>query len=188
MPSTRPSPSAKEDRPSLRQIFEAEQSPLLGFAISIVRRRAVAEEIVQEVFLQLHRHWDSVENPKAWLYRSIRNRSLDHLRRQKREVFSEDNAPGIEAPDDCRNDIPADAVQNLEAAGYLRLSMAELSDDDRQLVELKYFQDLKYREISEQTGLTVGNVGYRLHHILNRLADQLRQLGIDGASAVISDQ
>ncbi len=50
--------------------------------------------------------------------------------------------------------------------------MAELSDDDRQLVELKYFQDLKYREISEQTGLTVGNVGYRLHHILNRIANQ----------------
>lgn len=188
MPSSRPSPATKEGKPSLRQIFENEQSPLLGFAISIVRRRAVAEEIVQEVFLQLHHHWESVENPRAWLYRSIRNRSLDHIRKQKREIFSEDRAPGFEATDENRSDIPADAVQKLEAAGYLRLSMAELSDDDRQLVELKYFRNLKYREISEQTGLSVGNVGYRLHHILNRLADQLRQLGIDGASAVISDQ
>ena len=181
MPSSRPNPAAKEDKPSLRQVFETEQSPLLGFAISIVRRRAVAEEIVQEVFMQLHNHWASVENPKAWLYRSVRNRSLDHIRRQKREVFSEDNAPGIEAQD-VDGQLPDDAVQMFEATGYLRLQLAELSDQDRQLVELKYFEDLKYREISEQTGLTVGNVGYRLHHILNRLADQLRQLGVDGVA------
>lgn len=180
MPSSRPTQSTKADKPSLLEVFGSEQGPLLGFAISIVRRRAVAEEIVQEVFLQLHNHWDSVDNPKAWLYRSIRNRSFDHLRKDKREVFSADADPSFEAKDE-RGAIPGDEVQRLEAAGYLRLQLAELSEDDRQLVELKYFDDLKYREISERTGISVGNVGYRLHHILNRLADQLRQLGIDGA-------
>ncbi len=50
---------------------------------------------------------------------------------------------------------------------------------DRQLIHLKYFEDLKYRDISEQTGLTISNVGYRLHHILKRLASKLRPLGAD---------
>ncbi len=184
MPSSRSKESStKADKAGgILAVFETEQSPLLGFAISIVRRRAVAEEIVQEVFMQLHCHWDSVDNPKAWLYRSVRNRSYDHLRKDKREEFSEDGGPASEATTrEC--DLPAEVVQRLEAAGYLRLQIAELSEDDRELVELKYFQDLKYREISDRTGLTVGNVGYRLHHILSRLAEQLRQLGIDGITS-----
>ncbi len=45
---------------------------------------------------------------------------------------------------------------------------------------MKYFEELKYAEISERTGLSIGNVGYRLHHILKRLADKLRKLGIEG--------
>lgn len=182
MPSTRPAAPDEQEKPSLSAVFETEQGPLLGFAYSIVRRRAVAEEIVQEVFLQLHTHWDSVDNAKAWLYRSTRNRALDHLRRHKREVLidgSDDTHPNAT---DERARTPGEDVQRLEAAGYLRLQMAELSEDDRQLVQLKYFEDLKYREISERTGLSVGNVGYRLHHILNQLADKLRQLGIDGVT------
>ena len=54
-----------------------------------------------------------------------------------------------------------------------------LEEADRQLVHLKYFEDLKYREISTRTGLSIGNVGYRLHHILKQLAGKLRQFGIE---------
>ena len=57
--------------------------------------------------------------------------------------------------------------------------LEELDEADRQLVKLKYFSNLKYREISSETGLNVGNIGYRLHHILKELADKLRKLGFD---------
>ena len=70
----------------------------------------------------------------------------------------------------------------MEAAGTLRLILEELSEADRQLVNLKYFESLKYRDISERTGLSISNVGYRLHHILKELAQKLDQLGIDGIS------
>jgi RNA polymerase sigma factor (sigma-70 family) len=53
------------------------------------------------------------------------------------------------------------AVGRMEAAGTLRMLVAELPEKDRELVVLKYEQDLKYKEISERTGLSVGNVGYR---------------------------
>ena len=49
-------------------------------------------------------------------------------------------------------------------------------------MKLKYFEGLKYREIADQTGLSISNVGYRLHHILKELADQLRPLGFDTIS------
>jgi RNA polymerase sigma-70 factor (ECF subfamily) len=47
---------------------------------------------------------------------------------------------------------------------------------DQQLVRLKYFEGLKYREISERTGLTVSNVGFRLHTIMQTLAKGLQPM------------
>lgn len=161
---------------SLLQLFENEETPLLRYAFSLVGRRAIAEEIVQEAFLQLHTHWESVENPVAWLFRSVRNRSFNHHRDHKRETLSEE----AEALGSGSSDSPEDLIHRMEAAGFLRLLVAELEEADRQLIDLKYFQDLKYREISEKTGLSIGNVGYRLHHVLKQLAEKLQQLGIEG--------
>lgn len=165
------------EKPSLRDVFDTEESPLLRYAYSLVGKRAVAEDVVQEVFLQLHNHWDSVENPKAWLYRSVRNRAYNHHRDHKREILTD----SPDSPDSNASDTPAALLHRMEASGFLRLLLAELEEADRQLIHLKYFEDLKYREISERTGLSIGNVGYRLHHLLKQLAEKLRQLGIDEA-------
>jgi len=69
----------------------------------------------------------------------------------------------------------------LEAAGAVRLLLAELRDDDRALLQLKYHEDLKYDQISQRTGLSVGNVGYKLHHLLKSLGESLRRMGIESA-------
>ncbi|MDA7921423.1 RNA polymerase sigma factor [Verrucomicrobiales bacterium] len=163
-------------KPTLLQLFENEETPLLRYAFSLVGRRVIAEEIVQDAFLQLHAHWETVENPVAWLFRSVRNRSYNHHRDHKRETLSDEaEALSSESPDS-----PEDLLHRMEAAGFLRLLVSELEEADRQLIDLKYFQDLKYREISERTGLSIGNVGYRLHHVLKQLAEKLQQLGIEG--------
>ena len=72
-------------------------------------------------------------------------------------------------------------MSQAEAVGAMRLLLAELPVEDRELVRLKYLEDLKYQDISQRTGLTVGNVGYRLHHLLKRLAEGLRRAGIEGS-------
>lgn len=164
---------------TLWTLFETEETPLLRYAFSLTGRRAVAEEIVQEVFLQLHAHWDKVENPRAWLMRSVRNRAFSYLRDNKREVLTSD---GHSQHASTGEETPEELLLRMEAAGALRQSMQELDETDRTLVKLKYFEGLKYSEISHQTGLSIGNVGYRLHHILKQLADKLRPLGIDETS------
>jgi RNA polymerase sigma-70 factor (ECF subfamily) len=77
---------------------------------------------------------------------------------------------------------PEASLVQQEVIGAVRQFMEELDEPDRELVKLKYFEDLKYREISTQTGLNIGNVGYRLHHILKELAARLRKLGFDEKS------
>ena len=179
-----PSPSQNETavamaKPDLISLFHAEEPPLLRYAFSLTGRRAIAEEIVQEVFLQLHANWEGVENPRAWLFRSVRNRAANHHRDGRREVGGDDETLDKAASED---DTPEEVLQRMEAAGFLRLLLAELEEADRRLVQLKYFEDLRYREIAERTEMSIGNVGYRLHHILKQLADKLRHLGIDGIS------
>ncbi len=172
-------PSAVE--PTLLALFEAEESKLLRFAFSLVGRRAVAEEIVQEVFLRLHVHWDSVEAPQAWLLRSVRNRALNHLRNTKREFwFSNGETPAL--PDDeC--ETPDALLEKLESVAEMRRLVDELPEGDRRLIELRYFQGLKYREISTRVGLTVSNVGFRLHRVLKQLSSRLQgaDVGVDSS-------
>ena len=168
--------TAMEEKPTLRQVFETEESPLLRFAHGLVGQRETAQDLVQEAFLKLHAHWDDVTNPRAWLFRSIRNLALNHLRDHKRETT-------IDASHDWESESPDpdQALGRQETIGTLQLLVSELDPDDRNLIALKYHENLKYDQISERTGLSVGNVGYKLHHALKNLADSLRRLGIESA-------
>jgi RNA polymerase sigma factor (sigma-70 family) len=160
---------------SLVAVFESEECGLLRYAIGLVGRRTVAEELVQETFLRLHQVWAEVDNPRAWLYRSVRNLALNHLRDRKPESeLKEDTATAEDNP-------PAEVLGRNEAVGMMRLLLAEMSEEDRNLIRLKYNDDLKYQEISQRTGLSVSNIGYRLHHVLKGLADALRHAGIEGS-------
>ncbi len=172
VPSAFPLPCGKG---TLTALFEAEEGAVLGFAIGLVGRRSVAEELVQEAFLRLHQLWDQVDNPRAWLYRSLRNLALNHLRDHAREAQADAaDGPGNETP-------PDEALDRLEAVGMVRLLLAELPPEDRVLIQLKYHDDLRYQDISERTGLSVSNVGYKLHHLLKGMGDALRHAGIDGS-------
>jgi len=165
-----------ETNTTLVALFEAEESRILGFATGLVGRRAVAEELVQETFVRLYQVWDQVENPRAWLYRSLRNLAANHLRDRKEETEIDeerDSNPGEDI-------LPDEVLGRMEAVGTMRLLVAEMSREDRNLIRLKYEEGLKYREISERTGISIGNVGFRLHHLLKSLAVGLRQAGIEG--------
>jgi RNA polymerase sigma factor (sigma-70 family) len=179
-PEVKPTDSPSAVEPNLRAIFEAEESTLLRLAFSLVGRRAVAEEIVQDAFLQLHVHWDSVDAPRAWLVRSIRNRALNHLRKTKREFWFSDGESPTLADGDC--DTPNVLLEKLETVAELRRLVQELPADDRRLIELRYFDGLKYREISTSVGLTVSNVGFRLHRVLQQLASRLQSRDLEDDS------
>ncbi|MES2659005.1 MAG: RNA polymerase sigma factor [Verrucomicrobiota bacterium] len=172
----RPLKRPMEEKPSLRQVFDAEESPLLRYAHGLVGQRETAEDLVQDAFLKLHAHWEEVTHPRAWLFRCIRNLALSHIRDHKRETPIEDGRE-FQSP----SPDPEQALGKLEALGTLQLLVAELHEDDRALISLKYHDGLKYDQISQRTGISVGNVGYKLHHALKNLADSLRRLGVESA-------
>ncbi|HEX2855445.1 MAG TPA: sigma-70 family RNA polymerase sigma factor [Opitutaceae bacterium] len=172
---TAASPAIKRDAQTLAALFQSEESGLLRFAIGLIGRRMVAEDLVQETFLRLHQVWDQVENPRGWLYRSLRNLALNHLRDHARETeFDEATQP-------AQSDPAPEMLGQMEAIGMVKMLLAEMTEEDRKLIRLKYHENLKYQAISQRTGISVGNVGYRLHHLLKGLADTLRRAGIEGS-------
>ncbi|MCR9293614.1 MAG: RNA polymerase sigma factor [bacterium] len=176
-------PDANEAEPglpgqtTLKELFVQEESNLLRYAFTLTGRRAVAEEIVQEVFLQLHAKWSQVQSPRGWLYRSVRNRAFHHGRKSKREILQAHAE--VDPVDGSYQETPDVLMTRIETCSTLRKLITELDPVDQELIRLKYFEGLKYREIGERTGLSVGNVGYRLHHILKQLACGLNQQKID---------
>lgn len=166
----------RRDGRSLEEVFTAEEGPLLRFAATLTGRRETAEEIVQESFLRLHNRWGEVRSPRPWLYRCARNLALNSSRDSSREIFPETGIDGA-AP----GEGPLAMVAKTEAAERLREAVAALPQQDRELLALRYDEGLTYAEVAARTGLGIGNVGFRLHHILKSLAATLRAAGLESA-------
>ncbi len=167
-------PGGDAVKPDFREVFAAEESPLLRFGYGLTGQRETAEDIVQDAFLKLHTHWDDVSNPRAWLFRCVRNLALNHIRDTRKEIMTENDDEW-----ESQQPEPDEAAARMEAVGTLRLLVSELQPQERELVSLKYHENLKYEQIGERTGLSVGNVGYKLHHVLKGLADAMRRMGVD---------
>ncbi len=162
-------------------LFAALESPLLGYAIRLLGQRGAAEDIVQDAFMRLHAQFDQVRQPRRWLYRTVHNLALNHRRRADKLVpfDSDPEQPGPAAPEAADpQPLPDEQIARWEGIGLVRLSLQTLDGRSRELVRLKFNDGLSYKEMSLRTGLSVGHVGYLLHHALKAIASELAKNGI----------
>ena len=166
---------------TIEELFAALESALLSYALRLAGDRAVAEDIVQETFMRLHAQFDQVRKPRHWLYRTAHNLALNHRRQAGKIVpldfgADEGGPAGIEAGDP--QPLPDEQTARREGIGLVRLSVATLDERSRELIRLKFNEELSYKEISARTGLGVGHVGYLLHHALKAVAAELAKNGV----------
>jgi len=164
---------------AFENIVAAYEAPLLRYAARILQNRESAQDVVQETFIKLYRLWKDEfrESPRlsSWLYRVTHNQAVDYMRKESRRrlLHRRQAAERLDF-------VPADrgaAFRLSEAAERASAALRTLDLRERQLVILKVYEEKSYREISEITGLTVGNVGFILHHAMKKLAAQLRKTG-----------
>ena len=166
---------------TIEELFTALESPLLSYALRLAGDAGVAEDIVQEAFMRLHAQFDEVREPRRWLYRTVHNLALNH-RRQAGKIVSL-NLPGDDgaSPSNDTADpqpLPDEQIARWEGIGLVRLSLESLDERSRELVRLKFNEEMSYKEISARTGLKIGHVGYLLHHALKAIADELARNGV----------
>jgi RNA polymerase sigma-70 factor (ECF subfamily) len=169
---------------TIEQVFAALESPLLAYARRLLGDFAVAEDVVQEAFMRLHTRFRQIATPQPWLYRTVHNLAVDHQRRANRIVAFEsaqsphddDPAPANDPADS--QPMPDEQIARWEAIGQVRLVLETLDPRSREIVRLRFDEDLSYQEIAERTGLKIGHVGYLLHHALKAMAAELERTGV----------
>jgi len=166
---TPPPPPAMDFAGLVRQ----HQAMVFSIGWHVLRDRAVAEELAQDVFLSLHQHLDTLESPEHvlfWLRKVTSNRALDVLRRrQRRPMVSLENAPEPVAVSSTGDPILGAALRKLVAA---------LPEKARAIVVLRYQEDLDPTEIAGILDIPVGTVKSQLQRALALLREKMsRTLG-----------
>lgn len=145
---------------------------VFSIALHFVRDRRTAEEIAQDVFLQLHQHFDSLKSAAHvtfWLRKVTSQRCIDYARRRKWSSVSLDDVPELAA-----GATPSDPL----LARMLRQLVASLPAKARAVVILRYQEDLTPAEIAETLAMPVATVKSHLQRSLTTLRHKvLRVIG-----------
>ncbi|WP_153721609.1 sigma-70 family RNA polymerase sigma factor [Sporosarcina cascadiensis] len=151
---------------ALMQLYKED---LLRTALAFLRNEHDALEALQEVTYRAYKKIHTVKNPafvKTWLIRIMMNYCQDQLKNNKR--FTSDNA-GIYA-------AGKEDVSHLE----MQEALAGLSNEEQQLIYLKYFQEVKIKDIAQLENIPEGTVKSRLHKILRTLRSYFEEKGGTG--------
>lgn len=144
------------------------ESPLIGYATTFLHDVERARDVVQETFMRLYQQ--DIEKVKgglkAWLFTVCRNRALDVIRKERRMMGLEEEQIA-RLPSERRT--PSERADLEERIGQVHEALNRLSENQREIILLKFEQGLSYQEISQVTGLSSSNVGFLLHTGLKRL-------------------
>jgi RNA polymerase sigma-70 factor (ECF subfamily) len=129
----------------------------------------------------LHADFKSVREPRRWLFRTVHNLALNQLRRDSKVIplhAASQSEPTNQIERSDPEPLPDEYLARLEHIGLVRLSLGVLDERERELVRLKFDEGLSYKDISTRTGLTIGHVGYLLHHALKTIEAELTRSGV----------
>jgi RNA polymerase sigma factor (sigma-70 family) len=171
----------KGDEAAFKTIVETWQNMVFNTALGIVQNAEDAEDIAQEVFVQVHQSVSSFKGESkfsTWLYRITVTKSLDHERRKKRKkrfafvrsIFGEENEVLVNPPDFHH---PGVVLDNKEDAAALFRAIAELPENQRIAFTLNKVEGLSYQEVSEVMKSTLSSVESLMHRAKNNLKNKL---------------
>ena len=158
---------------AFRALFERHKDKVYSIALRYSGDEAAAQDIAQETFLKLFvglKNFRGESDFGSWLYRLVVNSCFDRKRKNRRLLPLLDEALAVlQAPD-----LSAfDEILRSETRGRLREVMADLPDEQRMLLVLRYTQALSYDEIGRILGVASGTVASRLNRIHRTLARRL---------------
>ena len=147
------------DQGAIAELYDRYSSIVYAVALRVLGDTMAAEDVLQEVFLQLWRNpgaFDAARgNLAAWLAVIARNRAIDALRRRKPETDIEDVIVSV-APDLAAN------ADRTRAAEKVRGVLQDMAPAQRAALEMAYFEGLTHSEIASKTGEPLGTIKTRI--------------------------
>lgn len=169
---------ARQDEAALRLLFSRYHLAVFRFLARKVRSEAVAEELTNEVFLEVWRHAGSFEGRSSvttWMLTIARNRAASVMRKRREEEL--DEAEHETQADDA--DDPEISAQKGDKAAAIKRCIGKLSDEHREIVDFVYYQELSIAEVAELVGIPEATVKTRMFYARKKLSELMREAGID---------
>jgi RNA polymerase sigma-70 factor (ECF subfamily) len=163
------------DADALETLVQRYQGPLRYYLRRLMGSEHKAEDILQDVWMTVIRELKRLRDPGAfsvWLYRIARNRAFRLLRRQGRlpQVSLTEND---DLPQDDRLEFTAEDAAAIHAA------LDNLSLEHREIIVLRFFEDMSYEQLASLIGCTTGTVRSRLHYAKKMLRKHIEELSHD---------
>jgi RNA polymerase sigma-70 factor, ECF subfamily len=158
------------DQQAFAELYDRYSSVVYAVALRVLQDTGAAEDILQDIFLQLWRKPDAFDSSRgslaAWLAVIARHRSIDRLRQRRPETDIEDCviASGTDLRDEAERSLVIEKV---------RVVMNEMGTDQRAAMEMAFFQGLTHAEIAEKTGEPLGTIKTRIRSGLQLLRTRL---------------
>lgn len=181
----------KGDRESFERIVMAYQQKVYNMAFRLLGDREEAEDLTQEVFLNVFKHLSSFRGDSqfsTWIYQVTINHCRNRFKYLKRRFHqateslddplqSEEGDVDRELSDESQ--VPEEALYRRQLQRIVQRAVARLRPDYREIIVLRDIQELSYQEISQVLGLAEGTIKSRLHRARWELKELLARLGID---------
>ncbi len=167
---------AARDPGGLEALYDRHATAIYSLALRILRDVADAEDVTQEVFTQAWTQADRFDPSRgavaAWLTVLGRSRALDRVRRRRRGGLADGDAAAATIPDPGPSvELMAAAAEQVNAA---RAALGALPAEQRDAIELAYYDGLTHGEIAARTATPLGTVKTRIRTGLQRIREALR--------------
>jgi RNA polymerase sigma factor (sigma-70 family) len=171
---------ARADEDALGELYDRFGKPAYGLALRILKDASLAEDAVQEAFLQIWRSAGSYQPERAkastWLLTFVHRRAVDLVRREERRR----TVPAESAPEPSGAG-PDETVVARSRGEIVRTALKGLPPDQREAIELAYYGGLTQSELAERLGQPLGTIKSRMFAGLQRLRVLLAEAGYESA-------
>ena len=178
----------EQDRNAFEELVRRYERELYNYLRRYLNDAEMAEDAFQATFLKVHLKCDSYESGRPvrpWLYKIATNKAIDVQRRNQRQrVNSLDYRLGGESGNDLATLVetisgneanPLEQLERKEERETIREVVDSLSDAHQKVLDLVYFQGLKYREAADVLSIPVGTVRSQLHAAIRKLHEMLTE-------------
>lgn len=167
--------SARGDQAAFARLYDATSARAHGLVLRVVRDRAQAEEVTQEVFLEVWRQASRFDPARgsalAWLMTIAHRKAVDRVRSAEAATRRDQNYES--ANHTPAHDVTADAAHASLEARRVRTAVKQLTDVQREAIELAYFGGYTHTEVATLLDLPVGTAKTRIRDGLIRLRDAI---------------
>jgi RNA polymerase sigma-70 factor, ECF subfamily len=162
------------DAEVLAQLVERYQHRLYRYLLRLVSRPSTAEDLFQQTWLRVMeriKYYDPRRSFEGWLFAVAHNLAIDYLRRRQPESLDEPLPSGETQSDLTRSDKPGalELLMSKERSGLVLEAVSELPLAFREVISLRFEEEMKLEEIATVLSLPMGTVKTRLHRALKAL-------------------